>query len=106
MDGLLGLGQKAWFAFWTLLACGAIIYVATAGETLLVSSLVLLITVAPFMFLAFSARFLFTGEWRLPRHELHGDGVLSPGRQIGPHESPRDILTTPTLPSGERRIGP
>jgi uncharacterized membrane protein len=74
MDLLLSLGRKGWFAFWVMLAGGAVAYVLTRDEPLGVHHfLVLLITVVPFLFLAFSARFLFTGEWRRPREKLSGD---------------------------------
>jgi hypothetical protein len=107
MDGfLIGFGRWGWSLFWTLLAVASAAYVFHKGEPWGVAIPVLLCTTVVFLGLALSGRFLFTGEWRSPRQELHGDGVLSPGREIGPHEGRSHVLPRTTLPPGERGIRP
>lgn len=73
MDGLLGLGQKGWFAFWIVIAL--ILAASTLGrnDTILSSLGFIFWTVTPCLFLAFAGRFLWTGEWRKPRQNLSRD---------------------------------
>lgn len=104
--GLIGLGRWAWSIFWALMAVACAVYILTKDETLGVTVAVLLCTSAPFLFLALSGRFLFTGEWRRPRKELGSDSVLSPRRQIGSHESTGHILPSASGLTGKRGIGP
>jgi hypothetical protein len=67
MDGLLGLGQKAWFAFWVFIAAVLIASALARNDTVLSSLGFVFWTATPCLFLAFASRFLWTGEWRKPR---------------------------------------
>lgn len=65
LDSLFSLGRRGWFWFWLILAvvfAGFVINeIVQTGDP---KGLIVLLLVLPFLFLAFSARFLFTGRWR------------------------------------------
>lgn len=105
MDGLgflLGLGQKAWSAFWVFIATVLAASTLFWNDTILSSLGFVFWTATPCLFLAFAGRFLFTGEWRGSLKEPEGESVLKPLGRLGTHEAPRDILCR-TI--SQRRIG-
>lgn len=97
---LLGLGQRAWSAFWIFLAAVLAASTLFYGDTLLSGLGFIFWTATPCLFLAMAGRFLFTGEWRKPLKHPHGDSVSNPVRQIGAHQPPRDALSRPISQRG------
>lgn len=67
MDGLLSLGRYGWSAFWIVVALILAGSTLAYSDTLLSALGFIFWTATPCLFLAFSGRFLWTGEWRKPR---------------------------------------